>query len=260
MAEMHIDVDREPLMITKGKAVNTGRSVLLFSAGMDSLMMAKLLHPGMLLNIEAESSYSEMEKISMENLQGHGYVPAITTLHGALNLKCFERDDLIVPNRNAHLVMLAANYGETIYIGAVSGDRSTDKDHKFCRLMENLLNHMNQEQHWTNERKFKVLIPFKNKTKTQLVKEYLAAGGSKNALLESYSCYKGANRPCGICKPCFRKWVALTNNKVEIPIDYFAQMPYNASWLKELLPLVVMGRYRGAEDRDWISALRRAGR
>lgn len=246
-------------MITKSKAVNTGRSVLLFSAGMDSLMMAKLLHPGILLNVDAESSYSEMEKISMEGLQAHGYVQPITQLHGALNLQQFERDDLIVPNRNAHLVMLAANYGETIYIGAVSGDRSTDKDHKFCRLMENLLNHMNQAQHWTEERKFKVLIPFKNKTKTQLVRDYLSLGGSSQALLESYSCYKGANRPCGVCKPCFRKWVALVNNKVDFPHDYFSQYPSTAPWLKELLPSVIMGKYRGAEDRDWLNALRRAG-
>ena len=81
-----------------------------------------------------------------------------------LNLGQYERDDAIVPNRNAHLVLLASHYGEHIMLGSVSGDRSFDKDEKFYFRMEDLLNHMWQEQQWT-ERKFKIESPFKDKKK-----------------------------------------------------------------------------------------------
>jgi hypothetical protein len=90
-----------------------------------------------------------------------------------------------------------------------------------------------------------------------LVKKYLADGGTSNALLKSYSCYSGKETPCGICKVCFRKWVALYNNDIEIPDDYYINEPSSADWLVKLPDELHAGTYRGKEDADWINALKK---
>ena len=130
-----------------------GKSVLLYSGGMDSLIIDHLLKPDILLNISMNSAYDERERESFPDKE-------IIYLDNVIDLNRYERDDAIVPNRNAHLVLLASHYGETIWLGSVSGDRSFDKDEIFYHHMESLLNHMWQAQHWTEERRFTVSSPF----------------------------------------------------------------------------------------------------
>ncbi len=248
-------------VITNSKEKVRGKSVLLFSGGMDSVMFSKLLNPDVLLYIPTESSYTERETRAINNLVEKKIIDGkkLIKLENVLNLKQFERDDYIVPNRNAFLILLASMYGETIYLGSVYGDRSKDKDKEFYTLMENLLNHMWSEQHWTEERKFKILDPFKDYTKTEILKMYIDKGYSPNDILESYSCYEGRECACGVCKPCSRKFVALINNNVKIPEGYFENDPTKASWIKEVLPLMRENKYRGREDSEFINALKKVG-
>ena len=247
-------------MITKGKEQVRGKSVLLFSGGMDSLMINALLKPDILLNVSMNSTYDDRERETFPNLISE--FEELIYLDRELDLARYERDDAIVPNRNAHLVLLASHYGETIWLGSVSGDRSFDKDEIFYHHMETLLNHMWQAQHWTEERRFTVSSPFKDRTKTDLVEEYLEKGGQPQYLLDSYSCYEGEEQHCGQCKACFRKWVALENNVVEHNRDtYWKEAPWNAPWLEEILYQIIKGPgYRGAEDSDIIEALDRTPR
>ena len=248
-------------VITNSREKVRNKSVLLFSGGMDSVMFSKLLDPDVLLYIPTESSYTDRETRAIDNLISKGIIDSdkLIKLDNTLNLKRFERDDYIVPNRNAFLILLASMYGETIYLGSVYGDRSKDKDKEFYKLMENLLNHMWCDQHWTEERKFKILDPFKDTTKTELLKMYIDKGYSANDILESYSCYEGKECACGICKPCSRKWVALVNNNIKIPSGYFENNPSKAEWITKVLPLMREGKYRGREDFEFISALRKVG-
>ena len=243
-------------MITKGKEKVRGKTVLLFSGGMDSLMINTLLRPDILLNVNMNSTYDARERETFPNLisefkQGENYI----YLDKELDLGIYERDDAIVPNRNAHLVLLASHYGETIWLGSVNGDRSFDKDEIFYHHMETLLNHMWQPQHWTEERRFTVSSPFKDRTKTDLVEEYLMKAGQPQFLLDSYSCYEGDQKHCGHCKACFRKWVALENNGIVTGERYWKEAPWDAPWLEEVLYQIYNGGYRGAEDSDIIHAL-----
>ena len=176
-------------------------------------MIDYLLKPDFLLNISMNSAYDARERESFPDKE-------IKFLDDVIDLGIYERDDAIVPNRNAHLVLLASHYGETIWLGSVSGDRSFDKDQAFYSHMETLLNHMWQEQHWTEERRFEIYSPFKDRTKTDLVDEYLMKGGTEESLLKSYSCYEGEEKHCGHCKACFRKWVALENNGIITGVEY----------------------------------------
>ena len=256
-------------MITNEKQKPTGKMVLLFSGGMDSVIFDHLLQPDILLYLPTGSKYEDIETKKMLDLTSKGYVDGskLVVLPDVLNLSKFERDDAIVPNRNAFLLLFASLYGETLILGSVQGDRSYDKDEIFYDKMEALLNHMWQEQHWTEEKTFKVMSPYKNTTKTQLIKDYLADGGKSEILLESWSCYdpqvKYLLHPeqlCGWCKPCFRKWVSLHNNGITIPENYYKNDPWDAPWLPELKPIILEGRYRGMEDIDWCTALRDKGK
>jgi 7-cyano-7-deazaguanine synthase in queuosine biosynthesis len=249
-------------MITKGKEKATGKMVLLFSGGMDSVIFDHLLKPDVLLYLPTGSKYEDIETKKLLDLTSKGYVDGnkLVVLPDVLNLNKFERDDAIVPNRNAFLLLFASLYGEILILGSVQGDRSYDKDEIFYDKMMALLNHMWQEQHWTEEKTFKVISPYKNTTKTQLIKDYLADGGSFEVLLESYSCYTGDEQPCGWCKPCFRKWVALHNNNIPIGTKTYQNNPWEAPWLPELLPSILECTYRGMEDVDWCTALRDKGK
>ena len=51
-------------MITSGKEKVRGKSVLLYSGGMDSLMIDHLLKPDVLLNISMNSAYDARERES----------------------------------------------------------------------------------------------------------------------------------------------------------------------------------------------------
>ena len=236
-------------MITDMREQVRGKSVLLYSGGMDSLMIDFLLEPDVLLNISMNSNYDKRERESFPKGK------EIIYLDDVLNLGQYERDDAIVPNRNAHLVLLASHYGEHIMLGSVSGDRSFDKDEKFYLRMEDLLNHMWQEQHWTEERKFKIESPFKDKTKTELVREYVEKGGSLEELLTSYSCYEGGEKHCGQCKACFRKWVSLVNNRIDNPSDYWENNPWESEFLDDIKDSVYNGKWRGKEDKDILKAM-----
>jgi 7-cyano-7-deazaguanine synthase in queuosine biosynthesis len=252
---------KELNVITKGKAQAQGKSVLLFSGGMDSVMFNLLLKPDVLLYIPTGSNYETVETAKIQKMAQAGIIDKdkLVVLDKELNLGMFERDDLIVPNRNAHLILLASHFGETIYLGSVYGDRSFDKDKTFYTLMENLLNHMWAEQHWTEERKFTVTSPYKDTTKTELIKEYVKEGGNIQHVLDSYSCYRGWEQPCGICKPCVRKAVSLYCNDIKVPNNYFEEHPMSAAWIKEVLPLMADGKYRGREDSEFLLAMDKTG-
>ena len=250
---------KELNVITKGKETRKDKTVLLFSGGMDSVMFDLLLNPDILLYIPPGSNYETIETDKIKQLAEDGVIDKnkLIILDDNLNLSMFERDDLIVPNRNAYLVLMASHFGETVYLGSVYGDRSFDKDKTFYTLMENLLNHIWQEQHWTEERVFTVTSPYKDTTKTELIKEYISAGGDVQNILNSYSCYRGEPQACGICKPCVRKAVSLICNDITIPDDYYEQDPLSAEWINEVLPLMYKEQYRGREDNEFLLAIKK---
>lgn len=246
-------------MVTKNRP--TGKTVLLFSGGMDSLIAAWLLKPDILLMLWHGQRYEGVEARGLASLRRASLLPEGPCLmeSRALSLGEFEREDAIIPLRNLLFVAIAAQYGEDVYMAAVSGDRSLDKSPEFFRRSGDLLTYLFGEQHWCVARDVRVHAPYLAQTKTEMVRQYLAAGCPAEALLASTSCYDLAEvrmaRGCGTCKPCFRKWVALRNNGIAVPYGYFLRDPWTAPWLPDAMPAVRAGTYRGAEDRDWLSAL-----
>ena len=243
---------------TKRKDSKKNKSVLLFSGGMDSLMYNYLLKPDIILYIKHNNTYQEQEENSIQNLIEKKFIDEKKFIvEKSLQLGKFERDDAIIPNRNLYFITLATHYGETIYLGSMKGDRTLDKSLPFYKLCEDMFNFLYQKQHWCEERRFEIGSPFKHLTKTELLKKYLETDGDINALLTSYSCYRGKEKPCGICKACFRKWVALKNNNISQDIlnNYFEQDPAKVAWLEDILPLIKKHQWREDEDEDILKAL-----
>lgn len=239
-------------LITKGKEKVRNKTVLLFSAGMDCLMVNQIFKPDILLHINYGGKYGEQEKKSLKKLIKIGAIDKKKIVEYNIGdwLGNRERDDLIIPNRNAYFVLLASELGETIYLASVKGDRSFDKDLLFYKQMTKLLNHMWDEQHWCEKRNFYVTSPVKHLTKSQLINLFLIKGGKKEWLLASYSCYEGKDKPCGKCKPCFRKAIALENSGIKIPNNYFLNNPKKNKEILLLKDKIIKGKYRGDEDKD----------
>jgi len=240
-------------MITARREKQKPFTALLFSGGLDSVCFDYLGKPSFLIYVQNRSRYAEAEEHAIYKLRAEKALQGeLIPLADKLDLSAYERDDLIVPNRNAHLVLLASNYADTIWLASVKGDRSNDKDEHFYGCMTELLNHMWDDQHWTERRTFKVGSPYKQFTKRRLVAMYLAAKGPPQHLLTSYSCYEGKKQHCGVCKPCARKRVALALNDVEMPKDYWAANFWEADWWKELSGKMAAHLYRGEEDYDFM--------
>jgi 7-cyano-7-deazaguanine synthase len=237
---------------TNKKEQVRGKKVLLFSCGMDCLCVNQIFKPDILLHINYGGKYGEQERQSLQRLINIGAIDKRKVVEYDIGdwLGKRERDDLIIPNRNIFFVTLAAELGETIWLASVKGDRSFDKDEEFYIRMENLLNHVWDTQHWTEKREFRICSPVKHLTKTQLIKKYLECGGKPEWLLTSYSCYEGNTKPCGLCKPCLRKAIALSNCNIEVPKEYFKNDPKKNLEINKMKNNIIRGEYRGDEDKE----------
>lgn len=222
-------------------------SVLLYSGGLDSYCAAHIAEPDVLLTVDTGTAYGqvELDRMTLPNI-------GATHRHVVLdNLSQWERADLILPGRNAHLALAAAQYGDTIYLGATAGDRVTDKDVLFAHHMTTLLAHLYQPQWWikSGARK-RVELPVKDYSKGELVAKYLELGGDPDRLVtDTFSCYYPRNGgACGECKPCVRRYIALLVNGITPDVDC-------APALHQLLTLIRDGQWdRGDAERDDVIA------
>lgn len=206
--------------------------------------MAKLWKPELKLYVDMHSHYSEAERKRLDK----------DVLIVDLPLGRFEREDFIIPFRNMFLVLIAAQYGERILIGATAGDRTLDKTPEFAMLAERALNFMHSPQWWCPEgKRFNVSVQYKDQTKEQLLRTYLAQGGDlETAWRGSFSCYTprlDGEEPCMHCKPCFRKFVAFALCGREFPLNERERMREYLS--AEIVPQILNGKYgRGPEEQD----------
>ncbi len=241
--------------------IKTGKSVLLFSGGMDSVIHAELLNPDILLRISMNETYERMEEQQAKKVvYTMAWEEKYKEIKDVFNFKSMELSNLIIPNRNAYLILKASEYGEKIYLSSIEGDGVFDKSEKFFQLMKDVLDHVWQEYNWTEQRTFEVLAPFKRVTKTELLSAFLNKVRNEGnpgedafvPILTSYSCFTGNEQPCGVCKPCTRKAVALINNGYNFyESNYFSGDPLEVlEKIKSKLP----HDYREREGYDTLMA------
>lgn len=185
--------------------------VLLNSGGMDSYLLAHEpeLEGALHLFVDVGQRYAKKElKAATFIAEKCG---ANLQQVFATNLAQFEHIPTgIIPFRNAEMILCAAQYADQIYLGVIADEVNSDKSEEFLRLMEAVMNVSHKKQYWTEGRRFSLHTPFRNTSKTELVRRYLRRGGSMEDLLQSVSCYSQSDIHCGQCSSCFKRWVALT--------------------------------------------------
>lgn len=230
------------------------KKVLLYSGGLDCFLIYKIFLEDSgdtdLLYIRHNNSYQDAELFSVRfnTYVNNGSV----IIDESLDLSKFEKEDKIIDNRNLLFCIIAANYGyDEIYIGSVLGDNSRDQNEPFFSDTSKLLTNL-------NKREIKITPLAKDLTKSNLIRMYLKLGGSVKYILDSYSCYSGHDTPCGLCKPCVRKWVALETNNIDTS-EYFKNNPLQSEYFQEPNLTVIKNlQWRGfQEDSEILDILRK---
>ena len=171
--------------------------VLLYSGGMDSWLIDKLIKPDIRLFLDIGTKQSEQEKKRLPK----------DVIIKKISLSEYVQDDnlLTIPLRNLIFLCIAINYGEHIILGTTSDDLHYDKKEEFVSATQKLFNSVLTKE--LVAKKIKIDIPFKDKSKTEILHEYLQQGGDiEKAFKESFSCHfpVGENE-CLKCIPCIKK-------------------------------------------------------
>jgi 7-cyano-7-deazaguanine synthase in queuosine biosynthesis len=204
------------------------QKVLLSSGGMDSWLLAHEpeLAGAIHLFVDIGQKYTSKERTASADLAFE--LGATWERVQGPNLGQYEHSTGIIPFRNAQMLLLAGLYGEEIYFGVIADEINSDKSPEFVQAIQDTMNISHRAQYWTHGKNYKILTPFRQYTKSELVRRFLANGGSLDRLLTSVSCYDAGDQHCGRCPSCFKRWVALVNatNQDNWEQWGFVQHPY----------------------------------
>lgn len=186
--------------------------VLLFSGGLDSYIVGKLIQPDIWLYLKHGNQYEQKELEAIQRLR-----EVDPDLHvdydTRVRLGDLESQSGYVPFRNLWFILSATNWGDRIALGATQGDSSRDKSEQFRRKTQGLLSYICKEPREPLDR-VEVIYPGARFTKTALVREYLKTHPYDN-LAHTVTCYHPTLWRCGECLACFKRWVAMTRNGIE---------------------------------------------
>jgi 7-cyano-7-deazaguanine synthase in queuosine biosynthesis len=233
--------------------MNRVNRVLLYSGGLDSHCAAWIWKPDLCLYVFTGAPYELWE---LENMRHNLTAPApVHEIYGT-DLSAHALPNHMVPQRNAFLVLHAAFYGNTIAMAVTEGDgiTATDKDNYFRDSMTRLLGKL-----WARtptSRPVEMVLPWKLKTKSELVRMALRAGMPAADAIATPSCYMPNGDACGTCNACVRKWVALELNGIEWHLRDRAA----ASITDATIAAAKAGKYRMREGAETLEALRLIGR
>lgn len=178
--------------------------VLLYSGGLDSWLIDKLWKPDVKLYVDTGSlgSKAEIKKLGDD------------VIVEKLDIHKFEQPErnYLLPLRNLYFCMLAMNYGDEICLGATASSKNLDKNETFCELASNVLTHLIPQVYPQDApEKIKIVVPYKQYTKKQLLEMYVAQGGDLDLAFKSTSsCYNPNTdgSPCLECSSCVKKLAA----------------------------------------------------
>lgn len=224
--------------------------VLLFSAGLDSFPAWYYLGQPPGLYFDLGHRYAGQERTAIAALVSRCGVKV--TLSKELQLGGWEAKDAIIPLRNVHLAMLAANRADTVWCIGVKGDRTLDKSPQAFADMSAFITRL-------SGRSVRVDSPFWEMTKTQIVAWYLGQGLPAEDLLLTFSCSRsdGEMTHCGACSSCLRRWISLANNGVSAA---FTSPPWEWQRVHEhYLPAMQQGRYPPHRAEEFFDALATVG-
>lgn len=130
----------------------------------------------------------------------------------------------IVPNRNAIMLNIAIGYAVSIGAGKVFyaahyNDRAIYPD---CRW--EFVESLNVSAKLANDNpRLEVVAPFIHKTKAEIV----SLGRELGVPFEdTWSCYKGGDKACGVCGTCRERIEAFQMNNLRDPVEYAGEVAW----------------------------------
>ncbi len=123
----------------------------------------------------------------------------------------------VVPNRNMIMLSLAIGYAisikaDSVYYGAHAGDHAIYPD---CRPV--FIEKMRKVAEVCHYYPIKIIAPFQNYSKGDIVKEGIDLGVDYSL---TWTCYKGKQKACGKCGSCVERLEAFEINGIEDPLQY----------------------------------------
>lgn len=200
--------------------IKNEKGVLLFSSGLDSFMLWRLLGMPKCVFVRLGHAYQEREEETVRYIQSKAKENGLdmeATYTDRIYLGDTVFPDGFIPYRNLLLLIVAAiedMEADEIYLGALKGEANRDKSSKFFKDSSKLLSYMRKQK---NSRDIKVFAPAQKYTKSQLVKEYVKHFPDDVYMLGwTRSCYMPDSKKsgCGLCTACFRRWIAMELNDI----------------------------------------------
>ena len=177
-------------------------SVLLYSGGMDSWLIDKIYKPDVKLFIDTKTQSNQVEKTRLPS----------DVIVKEFDLSEYEDKDrnFLLPLRNLIFVEIASYYGDEIYLGSTATDVHFDNSDSFVEKAEDVINYLYSETH---QKEVRIIRPFKEMNKTEMLRLYLEKGGDiQTAWDETFSCYTPIEeKMCGQCTSCQSKIQAFKN-------------------------------------------------
>lgn len=178
--------------------------ILLVSGGLDSFLAYQHLGRPETLFIDYGQPYIDLEQKAVDHLYPHSHKVKITGLPELGN-------NIHIDGRNMMLATLALRYSNIIYFAAMDDEICSDKNPRAFQTMSRVLTRHSKQKN------VEVRSPFWGMTKAEAVTRYLDAGGDPEVLTQTVSCYTDGDEPCLNCQACFRRFVALKSNGIDVP-------------------------------------------
>lgn len=224
------------------------KPILLFSGGLDSFITWRLLGRPRCVYVCLGHHYQRQELDTVRRLLECLPIELEVTEVGQ-RFGTLEQPDGHIPYRNLVLALVGATYGSPVWLGALRGETSRDKSHRFYREVSRLLGFLEPGP-------ARVEAPVSGRTKTGLVAEYLRRFPTPEdrwLLLQTRSCYEAGELPCGRCMACVRRWVALRLNDLH---ETYQVDPGQvlAAWMREN-PMRPLRYFLRCPPREWPGVL-----
>ena len=185
------------------------KEVVLFSGGPDALIAWEFLKRPDALYVQHNCRYEYKQIKSVLKIKFKAKTSKINLSPTVIDLSEFEQPDANLPLRNMYLCMYAANMGyDVIHIALQKGEQSIpDRTDVFCKKLSDELTCL-------LEKTIKINPVFTDMTKQDMVKWYVNNGKDIEILKSTVSCFSPIFRMCGMCKACFRRWIAFEYNDI----------------------------------------------
>ena len=192
---------------------SSGKKVVLYSSGLDSYILSKIVKPDVLLYCDIGINISESEKFWL-NLQTSRSQDVV--IDDRFYMGDIQRTTgFMTPLRLTIMNFIGSYYGEEIFGGSLKGEKFLANTEEFEKQTSELLSYMYSEPTYSkNPKKITIKTLFKDLTKGEIIDKYLSE--VENASLEklateTFSCRlpTSDHEHCGECMDCIHKWILL---------------------------------------------------